>query len=313
MARPLRLEFPGAVYHLTARGNARQDVFLDDADRARFLALLGREIDQQRWRCYAYCLMDNHYHLVIETPEANLSTGMRRLNGVYTQAFNRGHDRVGHLFQGRYQSILVEREPYLMELCRYVVLNPVRAGVTARVGDWRWSSYRATGLGAKPPAWLDAASVLAWFDGDGAAARAGYRRFVREGLSAPSPWEDLRGQIWLGGEAFRETMQRRLQGRSTAGIAAAQRRPARPDRAEVLASVMTAFGIAEAPLLARQDKNAYRAAAFLLRRAANLSLRDVAALFSVSPSRISHIQRDIERDIPDRITGQLLTLYKVKN
>ena len=177
MARPLRLEFPGAVYHLTARGNARQDVFLDDADRARFLALLGREIDQQRWRCYAYCLMDNHYHLVIETPEANLSTGMRRLNGVYTQAINRGHDRVGHLFQGRYQSILVEREPYLMELCRYVVLNPVRAGVTARFGDWRWSSYRATGLGAKPPAWLDAASVLARFDGDGAAARAGYEKW----------------------------------------------------------------------------------------------------------------------------------------
>ncbi len=194
-----------------------------------------------------------------------------------------------------------------------MVLNPVRAGVTARIEDWRRSSYRATGLGAKPPAWLDAAAVLARFDGDGAAARAGYRRFVCEGLGAPSPWENLRGQIWLGGEAFRESMQRRLQGRSTTDITAAQRRPARPDGAEVLASVMTAFGIAEAPLLARQDTNAYRAAAFLLRRAANLSLRKVAALFSVSPSRISRIQRDIERSVPDRITGRLLTLYKVKN
>ena len=199
MARPLRLEFPGAVYHLTARGNARQDVFLDDEDRARFLALLAREIGQQRWRCYAYCLMGNHYHLVIETPEPNLSTGMRRLNGAYTQAFNRGHGSVGHLFQGRYKSILVEREAYLMDLCRYVVLNPVRAGFATRVGDWRWSSYRATGLGATPPAWLDAAAVLARFGGDGATARAAYRRFVREGLGAPSPWENLRGQIWLGG------------------------------------------------------------------------------------------------------------------
>ncbi len=312
MARPLRLEFPGAVYHLTARGNARQDIFLDDEDRARFLALLAREVDQQRWRCYAYCLMGNHYHLVIETPEANLSTGMRRLNGVYTQAFNRGHDCVGHLFQGRYKSILVERESYLMELCRYVVLNPVRAGFAARVEDWRWSSYRATGLGAKPPAWLDAASVLARFGGAGAAARAAYRRFVREGLGAPSPWENLRGQIWLGGEAFHDAMQRRLRERSTGDIAEAQRRPTRPDGAEVLAAVATAFGIPEAPLLARHDSNAYRAAAFLLRRAANLPLREVAALFSVSPSRISRIQRDIERGVPDRITGQLLTRYKVE-
>ncbi len=311
MARPLRLEFPGAVYHLTARGNARQDVFLDDGDRARFLALLGREIGQQGWRCYAYCLMGNHYHLVVETPEPNLSAGMRRLNGVYTQAFNRNHERIGHLFQGRYKSILVERDSYLMELCRYVVLNPVRARLVTRVEDWRWSSYRATGLGATPPSWLDTASVLARFGGDGASARAAYRRFVRDGIGARSPWEDLRGQIWLGGEAFREAMQRRLRGRSTSDIAAAQTRPARPDGTEVLAAVMTAFTIAEAPLLARHDQNAYRAAAFLLRRAANLPLREVAALFSVSPSRISRIQRDIEGVAQDQITRRLMMKYKV--
>ena len=99
MARPLRLEFPGAVYHLTARGNARQDIYLDDSDRRRFLDLLGREIKQQGWKCYAYCLMNNHYHLLIETLEANLVQGMRRLNGVYTQAFNRRHNRIGHLLQ----------------------------------------------------------------------------------------------------------------------------------------------------------------------------------------------------------------------
>ncbi len=313
MARPLRLEFPGAVYHLTARGNARQDIFLDDQDRAGFLALLGREIIQQRWRCYAYCLMGNHYHLVIETPEPNLSTGMRRLNGVYTQAFNRVHDRVGHLFQGRYKSILVEREPYLLELCRYVVLNPVRAGLTARVADWRWSSYRATGLGAKPPAWLDAPSVLAWFGGDGRAARAAYRRFVRDGLDAPSPWEDLEGQIWLGGETFRESLRHKLRAHSTRGVAEAARRPARPDEAEILAAVTTAFEIGKDRLLARDNGPAYRAAAYLLRRAANLPLGHVSALFSVSPSRISRIQRDIERGAPDPVTARLLAGYKVKD
>ena len=101
MARPLRLEFPGALYHLTARGNARQDIFLDAMDREAFLAILGREIAQHGWNCYAYCLMDNHYHLLIETPEANLVQGMQRLNSMYAQRFNRRHQRVGHLFQGR--------------------------------------------------------------------------------------------------------------------------------------------------------------------------------------------------------------------
>ncbi|MGH7801397.1 MAG: transposase, partial [Thermodesulfobacteriota bacterium] len=107
MARPLRLEFPGALYHITSRGNARQEIFLSDDDRTSFLNLLGREVEQQRWRCHAYCLMSNHYHIMIETPEGNLVLGMRRLNGAYSQEFNRRHGRVGHLFQGRYKSIIV--------------------------------------------------------------------------------------------------------------------------------------------------------------------------------------------------------------
>src|SRR5712691_10295212 len=127
MARPLRLEFPGALYHVTSRGNARQKIFLDAQDRHLFLDVFGEEVAQQGWRCYAYCLMDNHYHLLIETPEPNLVAGMRRLNGVYTQAFNRRHGRVGHLFQGRYKSILIDKDSYGLELSRYIVLNPLRA------------------------------------------------------------------------------------------------------------------------------------------------------------------------------------------
>ena len=127
MARPLRLEFAGALYHLTSRGDHRENIFLDDTDRRIFLQLLGKEILQQHWLCYAYCLMDNHYHVLIETPEPNLVRGMRRLNGVYTQSFNRRHGRVGHVFQGRYKAILVDKENYLLELCRYIVAEP-RAG-----------------------------------------------------------------------------------------------------------------------------------------------------------------------------------------
>ena len=131
MARPLRLEFPGAIYHLTSRGNARHKVFFTDADRELFLNTLTRVVRRYDWVCHAYCLMANHYHLLVETPKANLSIGMRQLNGIYTQSFNRRHNRTGHLFQGRFKAILVERESHLLELCRYIVLNPTRNGETA--------------------------------------------------------------------------------------------------------------------------------------------------------------------------------------
>jgi REP element-mobilizing transposase RayT len=151
MARPLRLESAGALYHVTVRGNERRSIFLGDEDSGRvvFLDVLGATCERFNWALHAYCLMTNHYHLLVETPDANLSKGMRQLNGVFTQFVNRTHPRVGHLFQGRFKAILVERERYLLELCRYVVLNPVRAGVVAAPGDWPWSSYRAT-LGETP-------------------------------------------------------------------------------------------------------------------------------------------------------------------
>jgi putative transposase len=123
---PLRHEYPGAVYHLTSRGNARQKIFLDDTDRKKFLDVLSQAVSRYGWLCHAYSLMDNHYHLLVETPKGNLSIGMRQLNGIYTQAFNRRHRRVGHLFQGRYKAILVQKQAHLLELCRYVVLNPLR-------------------------------------------------------------------------------------------------------------------------------------------------------------------------------------------
>ncbi|MGH7826702.1 MAG: transposase [Candidatus Binatia bacterium] len=144
MARPLRLEFPGAIYHLTSRGNARQKMFFGDGDRELFLNILARVVSRYGWLCHGYCLMENHYHLLVETPKANLSRGMRQLNGIYTQSFNRRHHRVGHLFQGRFKAILVEKECYLLELCRFIVLNPVRVKSKSQVQAWEWSSYRAT-------------------------------------------------------------------------------------------------------------------------------------------------------------------------
>jgi putative transposase len=205
MARPLRIEYPGAVYHVTSRGNARQDVFLDDEDRLKFLEVLRQVVDRFNWLCHAYCLMPNHYHLLIETIDPTLSRGMRQLNGVYTQAFNRRHTRVGHVFQGRFKAILVEKEVYLLELSRYVVLNPVRAHIARAARDWRWSSYRATAGLVDRPLFLTTDWLLAQFGRGVTQAQTAYRRFVSEGSPA-SPLEHVRGQIYLGSDAFIDSL-----------------------------------------------------------------------------------------------------------
>jgi putative transposase len=211
MARPLRIEFPGALYHVTARGNARQDIFLDDEDRQEFLGVLSRVVSRFHLLLHAYCLMDNHFHLVVETPEGNLSKAMRQLNGVYTQAFNRRHQRVGHVLQGRFKAIVVDRESYLLELCRYVVLNPVRAKTTRKTDGYQWSSYRATaGLASAPP-FLTVDWLLAQFGQQCAAAQRKYQTFVAEGIDQSSPWEEVRGQVLLGSEQFVEQMAPGLQ------------------------------------------------------------------------------------------------------
>lgn len=211
MSRPLRLEFPGAVYHITSRGNAGDAIFTDDDDRLLFLENLGKIVKRYKWRCHAYCLMDNHYHLLIETPTANLSKGMRQLNGIYTQAFNRRHARGGHVFQGRYKAIIVDRKTYLLELARYVVLNPIRLDVVRNLRDYRWSSYRATAGLAKKPDWLYTKWILSQFASDENEAQKHYRRFVKEGIGQPSPWSQVKGQLILGDDKFVKKMKQKIE------------------------------------------------------------------------------------------------------
>jgi putative transposase len=198
MSRPLRITYPGALYHITSRGNERKRIFRTDDDRQRFLSVLEKTVHRYHWRCYAYCLMDNHYHLLIETTQANLSIGMRQINGVYTQSFNRAHKRVGHLFQGRFKAILVQKETHLLELCRYVVLNPIRAKMCAKPEEYVWSSYRATAGMAKRPFFLESDYILNQFG-----SRNNYRKFVMD-FKARSPWKDLKGQIYCGDDEFAE-------------------------------------------------------------------------------------------------------------
>ena len=167
-----------------------------------FFDVLALVVDRYDWLCHGYCLMDNHYHLIIETPQANLSKGMRQLNGLYTQRYNRLHKRVGHVFQGRYKAILVDKDSYLLELCRYVVLNPVRAKMVRRASDWRWSSYRATVGFVAAPEFLTVDWILSQFGKQKRRAQQHYMRFVQQGRQAPSVWQGLQQQIFLGDEQF---------------------------------------------------------------------------------------------------------------
>jgi putative transposase len=203
MARPLRIEFPGALYHVTSRGNARAKVFTDESDYRMFLDILGFVVKRFNWICHAYCLMGNHYHLLVETPDANLSRGMRQLNGIYTQKFNWKRHKTGHLFQGRYKAILVHRDEYLLELARYMMLNPVRAGLVEDPDDYTWSSYRAVVGQAQVPDFLTTEGILARFGKGKRRAQTRFADFVKAGMKIKkSPWDDLKGQIYLGDESF---------------------------------------------------------------------------------------------------------------
>jgi len=202
MTRPLRIEFPGALYHITARGNDKKNIFLEKNDMNDFLDVLCKVTKRYHFILHSYCLMHNHYHLLVETPEGNLSRGMRQLNGVYTQHINNKYQRVGHLFQGRYKSTLVDKENYLVQLTSYIALNPVRAKLVEDPKDWLWSSYpQYIGLN-KGIHCLFTDWILAQFGSKREVAMKAYQEFVLLGIDAESPLKQAKGQILLGSEDF---------------------------------------------------------------------------------------------------------------
>jgi len=184
MARPLRIEYPGALYHITSRGNNKQNIFIDDSDRISFLEILSKVIEEREWLCYAFCLMGNHYHLLIETPKANLSRGMQQLDSVYARRFNKRHERVGHLFQARFHAALIEKEVYLLEVLRYTVLNPVRAGLCKDPAFYKWSSYLDVLGKRKPLHFLNIAFVISLFSNPGKDPVDEYREFILSGFKS---------------------------------------------------------------------------------------------------------------------------------
>ncbi len=237
MARPIRIEYSGALYHITSRGNARQDIFIDDNDYLEFMDVLCLVVKRYNWLLHAYCLMGNHYHLLIETPDGNLSAGMRQLNGIYTQRFNRQNQRVGHLMQGRFKAILVDKDSYLGELSRYIVLNPVRAGMKNRPEQWKWSSYNKTVGFAAGSDCLTTEWLLRLFGKNRKTAQEKYKEFVRAGIGKDGPWDRLVGQVLLGSEEFIEKMRIHLEEKEDIEeIPRTQRVSARPKLEQILAN-----------------------------------------------------------------------------
>lgn len=239
---------------------------------------MARVCDRHYWLCHAYCLMSNHYHLLVETGSPTLSKGMKYLNGVYTQYYNRRHVRVGHLFQGRFKSILVEKNAYLLELSRYIVLNPVRAKMMRTAKDWPWSSYRATAGLAQCPEFLTTDWILGGFGNNKESAQLGYRRFVSEGKGQPSPWEQLKNQIYLGSNRFVEDIQCKLDPeQSLEDIPKLQKQsPAKP-----LAYFKEKYGI----------RNQSMAEAY---RSGHYTLKEIGDYFGVSYATVSRVLKEFE-------------------
>ena len=209
MSRPLRIEYPGAFYHITSRGNERKSVFRSDLDRERFLSYLQSARERYGAVIHVYCLLSNHYHLLLETPRSNLSQILHHINGAYTTYFNVKRDRSGHLFQGRFRGILVEKEEYAHELSRYIHLNPYRAGLINSINRYRWSSYPYyLGLKGKP-SWLETGLILGYFGSQDKAARRKYREFVEGGMKqpGPNPLQEVIASTFLGGPDFVERMK----------------------------------------------------------------------------------------------------------
>jgi len=281
MARPLRIEYPGAVHHVMSRGIDGQPICINDTDRHKWLKVLAETVERFSWEVLAFCLLDNHYHLFLQTPECGLSRGMRQLNGVYAGYFNWRHERRGPLMQGRFKSILVEDESYWLELSRYVHLNPVRAGLCSRPEEWPWSSYRGYHTATRRVKWVAHDRVLAEFGRNRTRARTAYCRFVEEGLDREidDPLKAVSHGFILGCEEFVERILEMVDDaeddQERPSLKSLKREPDLHRLTEAVCAELGADRRAWQPgSRARDDSRAL--CAFVLRETSRASLKEIA-------------------------------------
>jgi len=319
MARPLRVEFPGAIYHVTARGQGGDAIFEANHDYQRFLQCLKEGVELFAVELYSYCLMPNHYHVFLCTPRGNLSRFMHWLGTAYTTWFNQRHRRQGHLFQGRYKAHLVESEAYFWEVSRYIHLNPVRAGLVERPEQWQWSSYRGYYRKKYAVPFVRYEGILQMVSGTELSARKSYCRFVQEGLAGAiqSPWRDAWQGFLLGSEEFRERVIRLLRtgpGASERDVPLLKKMRKRYLIEEIKEAVSAAAKVKREELeYSRSGRECHprRVAMHLCRRLTSSNARQIAQAFGLkSDSNIAPLSRRVEEDDP--LVGAVLKALKVE-
>ena len=290
MARPLRIEYPGAFYHVTSRGNEQKDVFRNKRDREKFLEYLASASERYAAVIHAYCLMNNHYHLLLETPDGNLSRIMMHINGAYTTYFNVKRKRAGHLFQGRYKAILVDADDYLSELSCYIHLNPVRAGIVERPEQYQWSSYRNY-TGSAAPAWLQTGFILGNFAQNQDEANEKYRNFIEDclGKEYESPLLGTIGAAILGDRKFIEKISStHLRRKDDDDIPALRRLARRPAPEKIISAANAAIDDA---------KLARRVAMYLSHKHSGMKLKEIGELFDVRDTGVSEASRRFQKEL----------------
>ncbi len=282
MARALRIEYPGANYHITSRGNERKSIYRNKGDRRSFLLYLKSAYLRYGAVIHAYCLMDNHYHILLETPRGNLSQIMRHINGAYTTRFNVKHKRKGHLFQGRYKAILVDADAYLTELSRYIHLNPVRAGMVDMPEKYSWSSYRYYIGKKKKPDWLFVDSILGYFEHITVSPEENYTSFVLAMIfdKEYSPLDKAVASTMLGCDSFIERIiDEYLGNKKSHQDVPALRELKRVERLDIISKeVKTEMG---------ENGTSKKAAIYISHQHSGKSLKEIGAYFGISASGVS--------------------------
>ena len=241
MARPLRIQYPGAMYHIISRGNGRMTIFHNEKDFMKFLYFMERVIEKCNWICHAYCLMGNHYHILLETPDANMVAGMKRLNQFYSQFYNWKYRHAGAVLQGRYKSWLMEKESKFLENCRYIVNNPVEAKMVEHPSDWPWSSFRATRGIEGVSSLLETDFLLKHFASSRKTAQKLYEDFILAGIGSESPLKKAKNQIFLGADSFIAEVMQHVNGNDELNnIPKVQKLADRPSLGEIFKGAQTA-------------------------------------------------------------------------
>ncbi len=313
MGRPLRIEYPGALYHVISRGNEKRRLFDDDSDRVKFLRILEDYHERYGILIHSYVLMNNHYHLVIETPKGNLLKVMHGINSRYTGYFNRRYGRVGHLFQGRYKGILIDKDNYLLQLSRYVHLNPVRANIMEKPESYEWSSYPGYVRKNKEVKWVDYSWILSKFHRNREEARKKYRGFINEEINKKEDgtFKNLYGQIILGGEEFVEKIKGLIKGKPISGEIIERNRLMeyiQPD--EIVRVIAKNFAIKEEEITKKgtRDNPARTIAIYFVKRYTGLSNQEVGKLFGgIHYSAVSKVSARLEDKMKDDKTLSGLT------